>query len=79
MSEETKPSSCDCEYCQYSKPCLTCGHKIDDHMCGDGGCFLCLCPKFTEEVDVAWDALSPELRSQTTFANFAASFERKES
>jgi hypothetical protein len=46
---------CECEFCI---KCKVCGHQADEHMCGDGPCYVngCSCSSF----DDLW-AQSPEI------------------
>jgi hypothetical protein len=47
---------CNCEFCQ---KCKVCGHKADEHICGDGPCFMkgCYCTSF----DDSWHQKGLEL------------------
>lgn len=42
------PEDCNCEYCQ---KCKVCNHRADEHMAGDGPCYVkdCPCNSFNDE------------------------------
>lgn len=46
---------CDCVFC---KPCVYCGHKADEHLAGDGNCFICDCPRYAESMAEAFANLN---------------------
>ena len=46
---------CNCEYCV---KCQFCGHQADEHIAGNGACFICECPRFVNKATEAWDNLN---------------------
>jgi len=45
--------NCNCEYCVKCE----CGHKADEHLAGEGQCFICNCPQFYSRAVDAWERL----------------------
>jgi len=42
---ETLASVTECK-CAFCAKCSLCGHRMDEHLAGDGNCFKCKCPSF---------------------------------
>lgn len=49
------PKDCKCEFCIQ----CDCGHRADEHTAGEGHCFLCSCPEWTEN-GKTWRELAKE-------------------
>jgi hypothetical protein len=56
-------SECNCEFCA---KCSCCGHRADEHMAGDGPCYMkdCNCGSF----DNAWSQNEPAKLDSEKFA-----------
>jgi hypothetical protein len=59
---------CNCEYCI---KCDRCGHKADEHLAGEGQCFLCKCPNHISLILDEWSKLNITTQSAISFQEFA--------
>ncbi len=59
---------CNCEFCI---KCDTCGHKADEHLAGEGQCYLCNCSGHTSEIIDEWEKLDLLQQKTGSFQEFA--------
>ncbi len=61
---------CNCEFCIV---CDNCGHKTDEHMAGEGQCYMkgCECTQHDSWVIRAWEQIPMAEQATVSFKDFA--------